>query len=64
MRAIRTRVGKSEVLIGTIDEDLEIMGEDRATRKTQTTGLTEAIEDAYGKAKSAIKAIARDIGAG
>ena len=62
MKVIKETIGNTTIVIQTIDESLEVLGEENG-RATQLTGVGDKIEGAYAKAKTAIKEIAADIGA-
>lgn len=62
MRAIRTKIGTADILVETIDDPLEVIGQTGSERLTETTGVVDQLKDAYGKAKTTIKEIAQDVG--
>jgi hypothetical protein len=64
MKAAQTKVGNSDILIEMIDDVdvLEIVGGKAGERLTVKTGIAEQLSEAYGKAKTAIKEIAEDMG--
>lgn len=61
MPAIRETIGKTEILIQTVD--VEVLGDQSGKYGTTTTSVSpEEIKDVYTRAKSVIKAIAEDVG--
>ena len=62
MRAIRTNIGNAEVLIETMQENIEILNKTETGRATRTTSISEDMVKAYEGAKTVIKEIATDIG--
>jgi len=62
-KLIEENVGNTFILIQTIDDDLEIIGEEKGGRATQLTGIEDRILNAYGQTRTAIKEFAQDIGA-
>ena len=61
MKAIKETVGNATIVIQTMDEKVELIGEESG-RATQLTSIKEQIKDAYSQVKSAIREIANDIG--
>ena len=62
MQTVRTSIGDAEVLIETLDNEVEVLGAPGGARATQTTGITDDLRKAYGQAKSVIREIAQDVG--
>ncbi len=62
MKVIRETIGTTTVLIQTMDDELEIIGEEQEGRATQPTGIEDKLKEAYAKTRSVIKDIAEDIG--
>ena len=62
MKAVRTRIHETEVLIEATDEKIEILGEIGSGRATKPTGVTDELLGAYESAKTLIGDIASDMG--
>ena len=61
MKIFRSQVGNTTIFVQTIEEEIEIIGDDKG-RATQLTGVRDKFENAYGKLKTSLKEIAVDIG--
>lgn len=59
MRVIKETIGDTTVFIQSIDDELEVVGEEG--RATRVTGIDESVKKAYKKLKSTITGIAKDI---
>lgn len=59
MRVIQEEIGETTVLIQTIDDELQVVGDEG--RATRATGIDESVKKVYKKLKSAITGIAKDI---
>ena len=62
MRATWTTIGDTDILIETMDDGLDIVGNTQRGRLTETTGITEDVKEPYDEVKSVIRGIASDIG--
>jgi hypothetical protein len=63
MKVIKEKIGDTQVIIQANDEKIEVIGGKRQTGdRTQPSGITEDLEDAYAKAKTLISTIAMDMG--
>jgi hypothetical protein len=63
MKAVKETVGKTSVLIQTMDEKLEVIGATQKGPDIVDTGIEEDVKEAYAKAKAVMRAIAEDLGA-
>ena len=62
MKVIAETIGSTTVLIQTMDDELEIIGEERGGRATQLTGVEDKLMEAYARTRTMIKSVAEDIG--
>lgn len=62
MEAIRQTVGNIDVLIETLESDLDVVADNRPVRRTVETGIEDQLEEAYAQAKTLMANIATDIG--
>ena len=64
MKAVKETIGNTSVLIQTMEETPEIVGEAGEGPDIVDTGIGEELKEVYAKAKAVIKGIAEDIGTG
>jgi|SRR5580704_11642607 hypothetical protein len=62
MQAVRTSIGGTEVLIESMDNEVEVLGGPPGERATQTTSLADDLRRSYAQAKAVIREIAADVG--
>ncbi len=62
MIAARTSLNNKEILIETLGEQVELVGQ-AAGRQTEVTGIEDNLRDAYERAKQMIGGIASDFAA-
>ncbi len=63
MKVVKDKIGNADILIQTLETELDIVNAEPDGPQLVDTGLEEDIKDAYGAAKTVIKEIAADIGA-
>jgi hypothetical protein len=62
MKAVKTDIGEMTVMIETMSEPIEVVGDAGPGRRTVETGLASDLRDAYTGAKEVIAKMTTDLG--
>jgi len=62
MKVMKETIGNATFFIETLDDALEIVGEQETGRATQLTSIPRQVQTTYDSLKTTLRAIAEDIG--
>jgi hypothetical protein len=60
MRVVSATIGSNEVLLETIDENIELVG-GKKVRATKTTGFEDKFDASWYRAKEVVASISKDV---